>query len=286
MKKLFTTLTLCAGLSFGAFAQHCAADSTSITPPPPASSPGLSPNSASLAPARIGVPISDTIYFTNYTSFSSIHVNYLKIDSINNLPNGLCWVTNKSNNTFNGGESGIIYVSGTPTSVSAPGQYKLVIYIDVSAQGLPAFTNQNAEQLTGQFGSPLRYYVRLNCHNDTVWHPIDTTGETALHTVFEAYPGSYCPSNGVVEVSESISDLTVVPNPISSSSKVIFNSSVEGTYTLKMVSLLGSVVASKEVEIVRGENTIEQDRNGLSAGVYLMSLSNGQSSVTRKVIVE
>ncbi|WP_457833095.1 hypothetical protein, partial [Staphylococcus aureus] len=87
-------------------------------------------------------------------------VTYLQIDSIQNLPAGLCWETNKADNKFNGGETGVIYVSGTATSAN-PGQYKLRIIIDIRINNLITLPKQDAEQLTASQGSgALRYYVR------------------------------------------------------------------------------------------------------------------------------
>ena len=37
----------------------------------------------------------------------------MRIESISNLPDGMCWVTNKSDNTFAAGEGGSLIVRGT-----------------------------------------------------------------------------------------------------------------------------------------------------------------------------
>lgn len=203
-------------------------------------------------------------------------------------------MTNTGSNQFAGGASGLIVVSGTPQGT--PGQYKLVIWITAQLGVLPPIGPSNAEQLTGATGgTPLRYYVRLNCHGDTVSHPIDTTGETSLNTIFEPYttliPGydaTYCLDStaGINNIANNISNVTVEPNPFASSAKVTFTSNVEGAYTVKMTNLLGEVVSSKEVNILNGTNTFDVNRNGLSSGIYLLSITNGQSAITRKVIIE
>jgi hypothetical protein len=53
-----------------------------------------------------------------------------------------------------------------------------------------------------------------------------------------------------------------------------------------MTNLIGAVVSTKEVNVVAGKNEIAIDRNSLSTGIYLLSISNGQSALTKKVIIE
>ena len=274
MKKLFTSIALFAGLSISAFAQNCYTGPTSITPGT-GTVAGLHPGSDSLPCAVINTDISDTIYFTNFTSFSGFTVSSLTIDSIGNLPAGTCWVSNKANNTFAGGENGIIYVHGHIPTGTTPGQYKLKIMIHATAGSitLPPYTD--AETIAN-----LRYYVRVTCPNASC-PDIDTVnGKT--HTVI-AYTA--CPT-GINEVNNDLSNVSVVPNPFTSSATVSFNSDVEGTFTVKMVSLLGATVSSKEVNVARGKNEVSIERNNLSAGIYIMSVSNGTSSITKKVIID
>ena len=274
MKKLFTSFVLLAGLSISTFAQNCYTAPTTITPGT-GTVAGLHPTSDSLPAAVIHTQISDTIYFTNFTSFSGFTVSSLTIDSIGNLPAGLCWVSNKANNTFAGGENGVIYVSGYNTAPA--GQYKLGIYIHATAGAitLPPYTN--AETI-----SNLRYYVRVICPTYTT-PDIDTVnGKT--HT-YIAYANPIC-LIGINEVSNDLSNVSVVPNPFTSSATVSFNSDVEGTFTVKMVSLLGATVSSKEVNVARGKNEVSIERNNLSTGIYIMSVSNGTSSITKKVIID
>jgi hypothetical protein len=120
---LFCTITLSA--------QHCAVDSITI-PVQPASGPGLTPLPEDLPCMVVDSLVSDTIYFQNfdyaYIGSSAIYVDSLKIDSVNNLPAGLCWVADRSDNTYPNSGNGVIYVEGTCNA--APGQYKLKIIVD------------------------------------------------------------------------------------------------------------------------------------------------------------
>jgi hypothetical protein len=278
MKKLFTTLALVAGLSFGAFAQHCiGVDSTNIIPGT-GNTPGLSPSSAELACAMTGTFVSDTVYFTNFSSFQGQAVQSLTIDSIGNLPAGVCWVTNHKNNTFGPGENGVIYVSGTVGA--AAGQYSLQIFIHGTFGVITLPHNTNANTLAN-----LYYYVRVTDATIHCCPELDTVnGKTHPFIAYTA--SSPCSTLGVNAVQNDLSNISVVPNPFTTSANVTFNSDLEGTYTVKMMNLLGAVVATKEVNITRGANQTSIERNGLSSGIYILSISNGSSSISRKVIIE
>jgi len=273
MKKLFTTLTLVAGLSIGAFAQQCYTGANGITPHP-AGTPGLSPNSDSLPCAVTGTQVSDTIYFTNFQSFNGVTVDSLAIDSIGNLPTGTCWTTSSPTNTFAGGASGVIYVHGL--NLALPGQYSLKIFITgYLAGGITVGPDANANTLAG-----LYYWVRVICA-DSACPALDTiNGKT-----HDFIPYAACPS-GITQISNNLTNVSVVPNPFTSSANVTFNSDVEGTFSVKMMNLLGEVVTTKEVTVTRGTNQTELNRNGLSSGIYILSISNGNGSISKKVIID
>jgi hypothetical protein len=276
MKKLFTTLALFAGLSISGFAQNCYTGPTGITPGT-GTTPGLSPSSENLPCAIDHVIAYDTIYFTNFTSFSGFPVSSLTIDSIGNLPNGTCWVSNKANNTFAGGENGVIYVHGLVDA--APGQYTLQILFHATAGAITLPPYSDAAVIAG-----LHYWVRVSCA-DSVCAPVDTTvGKT---TAFIPYNGP-CPAlpNGINEVTNNLTNVSVMPNPFTNTATVTFNSEVEGTFTVKMMNLLGAVVSTKEVNVTRGSNQTSVERNGLSSGIYILSIANGNGSISKKVIID
>ena len=271
MKRLFTTLALFAGLSIGAFAQQCYTGANGITPHP-AGTPGLSPNSDSLPCSVTGTQVNDTIYFTNFTSFSGTGVDSLTIDSIGNLPTGTCWTTSSATNTFAGGASGVIYVHGLNTA--APGQYSLSIFITGYLVGnITVGPNANANQLAG-----LYYYVRVTA-SGCPCPPLDTVnGKT--------HPFIPATCTGINEVNSDLTNVSVVPNPFTNSAVVTFHSDIEGSFKLKMMNSLGQIVSTKEINVVHGSNQTNIERNGLSAGIYFLSISNASGAMTRKVVIE
>ncbi len=279
MKKLFTTLALSIGICAASFAQNdplyfntsifqsVDGGQTMITPIV-GTVPGLSPSDSALPCGVAGQPISDTIYFKNFTQFSVATVNSLKIDSLY-LPAGLSWHTSSANNTFTTGQDGVILVNGT-TNVPQ-GVYKLRIIVDVNTT-IGNFSAVDAEAL-----AHLRYHVRVI--NDASY-PCPAIDPADSSLVYKAY------TTGVNEVESNITEVSVKPNPFSGAAKVNFTSAISGTFSMKMTNLLGAVVSSKEVEIYTGANELMLDRNGLASGVYLLSISNDKGVISRKVTIE
>ena len=126
MKKLFTSLFLLTALvaTMEVQAQYCGASevSTSACGLPP-SFPGF-PNLDSIPCIQQGVFTSIIIPFKNYSQFTaqgnSVNVDRLKIDTISNLPCGMCWALGNSALTIAGNATGCLKLSGT--TYDAPGQ--------------------------------------------------------------------------------------------------------------------------------------------------------------------
>jgi hypothetical protein len=280
MKKLIFTLSTLSLLAFNASAQFCGPSGTSVcTAQPATGTPGLTPTSDTLPCILRGQAVDQIIFFENFSTFNlggqNLTINSLKIDSIGNLPAGLCWKTNKANNTFAGGEVGCIRVTGTTTAAS--GQYKLKIIVDV-ATNIATLNNQDAESVAS-----LRYYVRVSCAGLACPNVDTTTGKTSA---FIAY-NQTCPwALSIDENNTSISNLSILPNPFSSSATVKFVAIKDEPMTVKLSDILGATVMTKELEVVSGTNEFSINRAGYAPGVYLLSLTNGKATQTRRVVIE
>jgi hypothetical protein len=142
--------------------------------------PGLYPRPDSFPPFLNNFLTSTSIQTLTFDSifFGSeiLYVDLLTWDTIENLPPGLCWSTNKLNNTFRPGEFGCIRFSGLPCGPT--GQYKLVTLVTVSIDGFPVETEGDA--------GGLGYFVRLENAGDTLV-PVDTTQTDSM--LFIPYGG-------------------------------------------------------------------------------------------------
>jgi len=280
MKKFIFTLLSITFLMSAGFAQsnYCGNSSASVCTPTPLPKPGLSPTSDSLTPVVNGVATNTIIYFKNFDTIryqgALLTIQQLRIDSIRNLPSGLCWATNRTDNTFTNQGLGCIKVNGTPCGNT--GQYKLEIWVGVDV-GF-GFLPYNADQVG------LKYYVRLKNATD-VDTPVDTT-QTAVNP-FIAYGGT-CTTNGINEANSSINSLTVVPNPFNNKAVVSFFSAKGMEVTERLTNMLGAEVFKNNFEAKVGENASVVDRSNLPAGVYFYSLSNGKNvfAVRRVVIAD
>ncbi len=156
-------------------AQYCGGSGPTVcTAPAVTGTPGLTPVSDSLPCFVKGVAATAKINFENFTTVSGLTVNWLRIDSISNLPPGLCWKTNSSTNTYNGGQTGCIIVSGTPTTSAAIGQYQLRIYVTVN---LPFVGNVGADAAS----QGLHYFARLKQCSNAPCPSVDTTSQNSVY---------------------------------------------------------------------------------------------------------
>ncbi len=193
MKKIFYSLTFICLLTGNAVAQQCSnpgSGPTQCTAVGNMTQPGLAPRTDSLPPFINGVPSTTVIQFKNFNTvfFSgfTLTVQSLRIDSIENLPSGLCWATDRANNTYANQEDGCIKINGTPCS--QPGQYKLRIWVYVNV-GITS-------QLVNAESAGLRYFVRVGNNGDVV-PACDTLQTVPLYTTGyspTAICGTPCPT--------------------------------------------------------------------------------------------
>ncbi|MDB5283687.1 MAG: hypothetical protein JWO06_2762 [Bacteroidota bacterium] len=277
MKKVIFTLLTISSLYFTSSAQYCGNSGPSVcTPPTNLTQPGLSPPSDSLAPVIDNIPTTTTIEFKNFNTIAfggqTLTIQSLKIDTISNLPSGLCWATNKANNTFTNQEAGCIQVTGTTQAPA--GQYKLYIIVDANV-GVAITTNADA--------AGLHYYVRVDSNASECIHPVDTLQTQA--NPFISYAGLACPGSGINEIESSFANMSVVPNPFTNQAVVSFTSVKGGMMTEKLTNILGSEVYKREIEVKVGENSTVIERNSIPAGVYFYTLGSGRSMVTKRVVI-
>lgn len=176
MKKHLYSLFALFLISTGAFAQYCGGSGPGVCTPGTLAQPGLSPESINLPPFINGQATNTTIQLKNFNQVVfggfNLTVQSLTIDTISNLPAGLCWKTNKTNNTFANSEDGCILVSGT--TCAPPGQYKMYIIVTVNV----GFTSQqvNADD------AGLKYWLRVNNNGDATV-AVDTNQTVPFYNV-------------------------------------------------------------------------------------------------------
>jgi len=91
--------------------------------------------------------------------------------------------------------------------------------------------------------------------------------------------------NGNAETSTSY-DFNVYPNPAEGLVTIAFNSDKVNSYSLKLVDIMGRVIKSEVDNSVSGENIHIMNLEGISKGVYMMLLQQGDTIYKSKLLVE
>lgn len=203
-KKLTLLLMTLAFMAFETYAQNCS--------PLSLGGPGITPPTQSINCAVRGQAFNETVYIQNFSTVSiagfSATVNFLRIDSLINLPCGLNYQVNTSqtvnNPTIASGDSACLSVYGT--TYDFPGQYKLLLYITVEINtgiaGVQTFSGEATSliaQLEAIAGQPLglnfNYWVRVR-ESAAPCPVIDTIATTA----WDLTSSSTCPTPGTFVV--------------------------------------------------------------------------------------
>ncbi|AEA43820.1 T9SS type A sorting domain-containing protein [Fluviicola taffensis] len=93
-------------------------------------------------------------------------------------------------------------------------------------------------------------------------------------------------SSGTASLEDlSVTDVTVYPNPASGIVNVAFEAN-GGEYSVSILDIAGRVVATKAISSASGSTTIEMPIADLQAGNYFVSVSQGASTHTQKLMVK
>ncbi|MEX0811732.1 MAG: PKD domain-containing protein [Chitinophagales bacterium] len=213
MKKKLTLLLLTfAFMATGLYAQNCT--------PVSFGQPTIQPPTEDLDCVERGQPYSETVYIQNFDEVTlsgfTATVNFLRIDSIINLPCGLDYQVNTSqstnSNTIAGGDSACISIYGT--SHDFPGQYRILLYItvEVVVSGFPQQFQGEATDLIDQIeatagqslGLDFNYWLRVR-ETAAPCPAIDTLDATAWNlTASDPCPN---PSDFVVQALSRTSEI-------------------------------------------------------------------------------
>lgn len=209
MKYLFAIAICFFAYTSVGNAQTCIAD---VTTP----DGEIKPASASWAAAQPTVAYSQNLSIRNFNTVNyagtNYQVDYMVIDEILNLPCGIGWYTNKTNNRFNAGELGCLVFTGTTNQ--NPGQYKLTINVRVKLTIVPNEIPYDLDDLGYYFALRVCNNPAVNCPALNQSTPSSfancTTGNvppTQTSNLAVSFPSSNATicSGGTVTLSPSVS---------------------------------------------------------------------------------
>lgn len=198
----FILLMLCTAVVSAQYCGHSGNPSGSGQCTPTGLNKPLFMDDDSLLPLINGENSTAIIQFQNadtvYIGGQIITIQSLRIDSVGNLPDGLCWTTNRTNNTVGTGEAGCIKINGTACDL--PGQYKLKLIYTVSV-GVPI-----------QEVPEVEFLLRLKNMGEADT-PIDTNQTFSNPFIPYGNPATGCITS-LTEATNAITSLSIFPNPL------------------------------------------------------------------------
>ena len=96
-----------------------------------------------------------------------------------------------------------------------------------------------------------------------------------------------CPA-GRDEVSAITNTITLYPNPTKEEFNVQLNASTAGTMEMTLFNINCTIIGSRTIELIEGNNSINENVSSLAAGVYFVQLTNTSSNETviKKIVKE
>ncbi len=225
-----------------------------------------------------GVAYKDTVSFQMYSRFIFLgtqSIDSVTIDTIWNLPCGLCWNMNKVSRTYAANEFGVLYFTGTTNDVV--GQYNLRLQVTAYINHSP--TGQFIQNPNTVDAAGIKLWLRVAAPAGPC-----TATDTSSITGQNQVAATSCPS-GINEVEANVASVNIVPNPMGTSAQLSFVAEKNANYSVKVTDIMGKIISVKEIQANPGVNTSSIERGNLSAGIYLLSISDGVSSVTRKFTI-
>jgi hypothetical protein len=85
---------------------------------------------------------------------------------------------------------------------------------------------------------------------------------------------------------KSITKLSAAPNPFTTLTKISFNSIEKGTIIFNVKNVLGKTVHKKQLSILKGKNSISFFKQDLLPGIYIYSIQNKKSIVSKRLVIK
>ncbi len=204
--------------------------------------------------------INDTIQLDG-TSVPIDSIVFNTEGAISNLPQGMDYTCNPPTCSFPKDTQGCVVIYGKATNSSDLGDHELVIsgflFSPFTPQGAPLqFPNPNLAA-----GTYILSVVEQGSPNCVIWTDVN-------------------------EPLSQIESFRNLPNPFSGTTTLEILAKKAGEYIFTLTDLMGRQVATRKLSLVQGLNHWTFDATGLAPGMYIYTLSDGHSRVSRRMILE
>jgi Secretion system C-terminal sorting domain len=249
IKKLLFSTALVASFGITKSVAQCTPDVSCI---PSGTTYGICPDSATgMAIGMVGVPYTQVMSMkvpADGTDFGFPTATIVSIDiiSVDSLAPGLSYTCSPSGCVFPGSSNGCILITGTPTMVWNH-QVTVNALAHATVFGIPASLPQANTQ----------YRSIVNAAAAGI--------ETLDLTKFDVAQNS--------------------PNPFSEFTEIRFSAVSNANIDFQVYNMLGAVVYNKTFKAEKGVNTIKVGDHSFAPGVYMYSITNGDKTITKKMIV-
>jgi len=110
------------------------------------------------------------------------------------------------------------------------------------------------------------------------------------NTIGTLSPKSYFTTSGVSSIYEANADgssnLSIYPNPALDKFHLEYESNITNLGEITITDIRGSIVYSKNVQLVKGLNKITMSATEFISGIYIVTLKNNTSVLVKKIIIE
>lgn len=128
--------------------------------------------------------------------------------------------------------------------------------------------------------------MRVVLNEDLGPNPANSTGTgTYVSGETEDYYLRFNLPIGTNDIYDNISNVGIYPNPTSGIVNVDFKATETTDVTIEVVSLTGSILRTKDLGTVNGQQNVSMDLKDLASGVYMMRFTAGDTKFVRKITI-
>lgn len=128
--------------------------------------------------------------------------------------------------------------------------------------------------------NPIHIYTEIGSYNVTLRAENSEESNTKIKVAYIQIG-----VDGLEEIN-SLTDIQVFPNPVSSSASLAFCNHKSGKIQIELLDISGKIIRNIYSEYLsKGEHKISLETNGIPDGLYFIRIHNGESMAVQRVII-